>query len=60
MIKTNVTCDFCEKECGENYVSIFLNSENRVIGKHEFCGACYSRMRMTLNHKEVVKEGEAK
>lgn len=57
MKKEIITCDFCEKECGDNYASIYLCSENQTIGRHDFCVACYSRMRMALNNaeKEVKK-----
>ena len=58
MKKEIVTCDFCEKDCGENYASIYLCAENRIIGKHDFCVSCYSRMREALNNAE--KEGGSK
>ena len=51
MRKEVVACDYCEKECSEDHVSIYLCSQNHVISKNEICMDCYNIMKDALKQE---------
>jgi hypothetical protein len=44
MTITKIKCDKCGDICEGDYMTVYRNSGNRIIGKSDICEVCYAIM----------------